>query len=108
MRNNPDVTAYYRAALKSRNEVIKPEDEQCLLGIARSFLGTYRMIIKTVVDSSVPISHGKKRDHDAAFRDLADKEIDQLYKELGMNPIRLEMRDHKVLAEAAALVKAAI
>jgi hypothetical protein len=85
--------AYYRAALKSRNEVIKPEHEKCLLGIARSFLGTYQMVIKTVVDRRVPISRNKKRDHDPAFRALADKEIDRLYKELGMKPTRLKRGD---------------
>jgi hypothetical protein len=103
-----EALAYYRAALKSRNEPIKPDDERCLLGIARSFLGTYQMVIKTVVDPSIAISNNKKRDHDAAFRELADKEIDKLYLELGMHPTRLEMGDHKVLAQAAALVKAAI
>ena len=100
--------AYYRAAVKSRNEVIKAEDEQCLLGIARSFLGTYRMVIKTDVDPSAPISDNKKRDHDAAFRNSADVEIDRLYEELGMKPTRLEIGNRKVLVEAAALVKAAI
>lgn len=94
--------AYLYAALKTQSRSITPEQEACLHAIAQSYSFTYRLIIKTVVDTSLPISAEKERDHDQDFRLLADQEIDALHARLGLDVIELRHGDD---ASHAALIK---
>lgn len=81
--------AYLRAALKTQGRTITEPEDACLHAVARSYAFTYAVIIKTVVDPTIPISAEKERDHDAAFRLLADQEINALYERLGCKFIEL-------------------
>jgi hypothetical protein len=86
--------AYLRAALQTQKRTISPKEEQCLYNIARSYAFTYDIIVKTVVDPTIPISTSQERDHDQDFRLLAAAEIDRLYPRIGCPYIELRNGDH--------------
>ncbi len=71
----------------------------------RTYAFTYDLLIKTVVDESQPIATNKKRDHDADFRGLVDREIELLYARFELPFRRLEFGDEQVLADTIATVR---
>ena len=85
--------AYLRAALKTQARTITEAQDACLHAVARSYAFTYAVLIKTVVDPTIPISAEKERDHDGAFRLLADQEIHSLYERLGCKVVELRHGD---------------
>ena len=86
--------AYLRAALKTQDRAITEAEDACLHAVARSYAFTYAVLIKTVVDPTIPISTEKERDHDTAFRLLADQEIHALYERLGCQVVELRHGDN--------------
>lgn len=100
-----EAYAYLNAALKNRGETLIPAQDECLDGIARGYAFTYDLMIKTVVDESLPIATNKKRDHDAEFRRLVDQEIELLYARLHIPLRRLEFGDKGILPDTVAMVR---
>lgn len=100
-----EAHAYLNAALKLRGERLTDAEEACLLSISKGYMFSYDMIIKTIVDDTLPIATNKKRDHDAEFRKMVDCEIDTLYAQLGVSFIPLRVNDNTVLAEVIKMIK---
>lgn len=100
-----EAYAYLNAALKHRGEALTPAQDECLEGIARGYAFTYDLLIKTVVDESQPIATNKKRDHDAEFRSLVDREIELLYARWQLSVQRLRFGDNGVLADVVTMVR---
>jgi predicted ATPase len=90
---------YLKAALKSQNRSITKAEDECLHAIARGYAFTYDLLIKTVVDRSIPISSAKERDHDPEFRLSADREIGEVYDRLGCKFVSLHSGDRSKRAE---------
>lgn len=95
-----EALAYLNAALKHRGAKITAKQRECLEGLARHHATTYDVVIKTVVDESLPIALREvKRDHDSAFRALVDREIDALYGRWGLPVRRLGSGDQQIQAD---------
>jgi predicted ATPase len=103
-----EAYAYLNAALLHRGKALTPAQDQCLFAIARGYMFTYDLVIKTVVDESLPISNSKKRDHDAEFRALVDREIDALYSRLGLHVKLFTVGDQTVLSDTAKMARAGL
>ena len=101
-----EAYAYLNAALKHRGVDIDARQRDYLEALARHHAGTYDLLIKTVLDESLPIAvRENKRDHDAPFRALVDVEIDSLYARWGLPLRRLEIGDGRLLAETIERVR---
>lgn len=102
-----EPAAYLLAALKFRGEMLPAAEQSCLREIARSYMFTYDLVLKTVVDPALPISNNKKRDHDAPFRALVDEEIDAFYAGLGLSVRSMRVGDEQVFSEVLGMTREA-
>jgi GTPase SAR1 family protein len=85
----PDALGYYLAAMEYRNETDAAWKADHLSSYVKTFAPTYDMLIRTVLDSSLPIGLSKPRDGNLAFRDLASKNIETVFSQLKLTALTL-------------------
>jgi nicotinamide riboside kinase len=87
----PDALGYLSAALKYRGEELPPHRWHSLKCLARHHARDYDLLIKTELDTTVPIADDGRRDLDWHFRSVVDDCLEDLIAELGLQATRLSM-----------------
>jgi len=95
-----DALGYLEAAHQSRGDAIPKPGREYLYTLARLHSRRYDVVVRTVLDSSIPLGPG--RDTDSKFRALVDERIEAVVGELGMASI--EMRSSGVDERAAEVL----
>jgi GTPase SAR1 family protein len=85
----PDALGYYLAALEYRRETDVAWKVDHLTSYVKTFAPTYGILIRTVLDSSLPIGRSKPRDGNLAFRDLASTNIETVFSKLNLAALEL-------------------
>jgi hypothetical protein len=101
----PDALGYLRAALKSRQGTIEPEQKRYLEEIVKLHSPSYQRLLLTTVDTSIPIDLSQERDTDPVFRQRAAEEIALVFHELRLpfDPLPSEGRDAVINGLAAEI-----
>lgn len=91
----PDALGYYLAAMKSRQEKVDHTEWKYLEEIARHHSKRYDLLLKTIVDKSIPIGEEKSRDTDPLYRELVNDVLDDVLDKCSDNwhPLRMDNRE---------------
>ncbi|MBF6575014.1 hypothetical protein [Nocardia farcinica] len=77
--------------------------EQMVMG----HVGHYDLILRTALDSAIPLDHGKPRGTDLTFRALADQHVAKVHQRLGIEHVLLPADGHdRALLETVAFIRA--
>lgn len=103
----PDALGYYRAALAYRRQTPDLQRLRYLTSLAAHHSRHYDLILRTTLDPTIPLGHGKTRDGNVDFRLLADHYVDRVLHELGIAHDPLPVDGHDTgLATVLAFVRA--
>ena len=103
----PDALAYYRAALDYRGELPVPSLLGPLRALAAHHSGHYDLILRTVIDTGLPLGREKQRDPEPRYRRLADRYVGQVLDELSIPYVALPSDGHdSALSDATEFVRA--
>jgi hypothetical protein len=80
-----DALGYYLAALEYRSETDAAWKINHLNSYVKTFAPTYDVLIRTVLDPSLPIGRLKPRDENLVFRNLASKNIETVFSQLKLS-----------------------
>lgn len=78
----PDALGYYRAALAYRHEQPNPAELTYLETLVTAHSRQYDLLLRTTLDTRIPLGGNKKRDAGIDFRMLADHYVNQVLREL--------------------------
>ncbi|MEU6558616.1 AAA family ATPase [Nocardia nova] len=105
-RGIPDALGYYEAALAYRDALPEPGRLEQLDRLVTDHAQHYDLILRTVLDSDIPLGVGKPRDTDMRFRSLADRYVQSVLNRLGILHEVLPSDGHdRALVEATALIE---
>lgn len=103
----PDALGYYRAALAYRREEPDTVAVAYLESLVEAHSRHYDLVLRTVLDPSMPLGDNKVRDSDGDFRVLADHYVNRVLHEMRLPHELLPADGHdqalaRVLAFTAA------
>jgi len=90
----PDALGYYLAALEYRREHPDWPALNYLEALVRGHSKHYSLIFRTTLDPSMPIGSNKTRDSNQVFRELADRNVDRVLRELNIPHELLRADNH--------------
>ncbi|MGV9823486.1 AAA family ATPase [Nocardia xishanensis] len=101
----PDALGYYDAALEYRGR--QPDSNyEYLEQIVAAHSRHYDLILRTILDTRVPLGGNKPRDTDLEFRACADAHVDKVLRRLAIPHDTLAFHGHdRAIVEAIAFIK---
>lgn len=103
----PDALGYYRAALAYRHEQPNSTELIYLETLVTAHSQHYDLLLRTTLDTGIPMGGNKKRDADIDFRMLADHYVNQVLHELRLTHELLPPDNHdQALARVTAFTTA--
>ncbi|MGS2809417.1 AAA family ATPase [Nocardia sp. MW-W600-9] len=101
-----DALGYYEAALESRSEQPDPANMRQLEQLVTRHVRHYDLILRTVLDPTIPLDYSKPRGTDLEFRALADRHVAKVHERLGIEHDLLPADAHsRALLEATAFIQ---
>lgn len=101
-----DALGYYEAALESRGDQADPAHMGQLEQLVMRHVRHYDLILRTVLDPTIPLDHSKPRGTDLTFRALADQHVAKVHKRLGIEHDLLPADGHeRALLETTAFIR---
>ncbi|WP_331757786.1 ATP-binding protein (plasmid) [Nocardia sp. NBC_01377] len=101
-----DALGYYEAALESRGQQPDPQNMRQLEDIVARHVPNYDLVLRTVLDPTIPLDLSKPRGTDLAFRSLADRHVAKVTERLGIDHDTLPANGHdRALVEANAFIR---
>lgn len=94
-----DAVGYLMAAIEVSGRSVDENRVARLLDIVRAHIGDYNLLIKTVLDPSIPLGDG--RDTNEALRQAADRHIAELVAKFAPAAAYLESGQHDVIMDLA-------
>ncbi|SNY88143.1 signal recognition particle subunit FFH/SRP54 (srp54) [Nocardia amikacinitolerans] len=100
----PDALGYYDAALEFSGRQRDPNYDD-LEQIVTAHSRNYDLLLRTVLDPSVPLGDNKPRDTDLEFRACADAHVDKVLRRLDIPHDTLTFASHdRAIIEAIAFI----
>lgn len=96
----PDALGYYLAALAYRDETPDPAAIEHLSALAHHHSTHYDLVLRTVLDGTIPIGEGRDRNH--RYRRLADHHVERVLLRLGIGHELLPADQHDPTLERVA------
>ena len=93
----PDAIGYLEAALETQCRNISSSEHDYLYSLARIHGARYSLLLKTNLDTSMPL--GEYRDRDLAFRELVDKKIAASLEALQLPNHSFHYRDTELMLD---------
>ncbi|MFB7878534.1 hypothetical protein ACFC06_25085 [Nocardia sp. NPDC056064] len=101
-----DALGYYEAALESRGEQPDPANMRQLEQMVADHSRHYDLVLRTVLDPTIPLDRSKPRGTDLAFRALADRHVAKVHDRLGIAHDILPADGHnRALVETMAFIQ---
>ncbi|WP_162240305.1 AAA family ATPase [Nocardia arizonensis] len=101
-----DALGYYEAALEYRGEQPNPANIGQLEAMVTGHIRNYDLVLRTVLDPTIPLDLSKPRGTDLAFRALVDRHIAKVGERLGITHDTLSADDHdRALVEVSAVIE---
>lgn len=94
----PDALGYLIAALRSRGAALDDAEDGYLRTLVKIHTPTYHMLLVTEADPGMAIDATKPRDHDQAFRQMAEVGIRDAFASASVSPrvVRFADRDEVI------------
>ncbi|WP_174189871.1 AAA family ATPase [Nocardia barduliensis] len=101
-----DALGYYEAALEYRGQQSNPANMCQLEAMVTGHVRNYDLILRTVLDPTIPLDLSKPRGTDLTFRALVDRQIAKVSERLGIDHDTLPANSHdRALIEVMAIIK---
>lgn len=94
----PDAVGYLTAALRSRAASLSQNEADYLSTLVKIHVPTYKVLLMTEIDPSIPVDTTKERDLDPVFRQMAEAGIKEAFSQAGADPqiLRSDNRDEVI------------
>ena len=89
----PDALGYLNAAIRWRGASLPVWQASLLMEFARGYTQTYDLLMKTVLDGTIPLGTAKERDDDLAFRIMVAEEMDGVFSQLEIGYLSLTVEN---------------
>ncbi|WP_280425691.1 AAA family ATPase [Nocardia carnea] len=100
-----DALAYYEAALEFRGEQPEPQNMTQLEALVTHHTRNYDLILRTVLDHTIPLDLSKPRGTDLEFRALADRHVAKVLERHGIEHDQLLSNGRtRAVVEARAFI----
>ncbi|MGY0497076.1 AAA family ATPase [Nocardia sp. FBN12] len=101
-----DALGYYEAALEFRGEQPDPTNMHQLEQMVLHHSRHYDLVLRTILDPTIPLDLTKPRGTDLAFRALADRHVAKVHERLGIEHDTLPADGHsRAIVETLAFIK---
>ncbi|WP_169812197.1 AAA family ATPase [Nocardia xishanensis] len=101
-----DALGYYEAALECRGQQPNPANIYQLEELVVRHARNYDLVLRTVLDPTIPLDLSKPRGTDLGFRALADRHVAKVTERLGIGHEQLPADGHdRALVEVAAFIR---
>ncbi|WP_169814527.1 AAA family ATPase [Nocardia pseudovaccinii] len=102
----PDALGYYEAALEYRGAQPHPANIDQLEQLVTRHVLHYDLVLRTVLDPTIPLDMSKPRGTELEFRALADRHVAKVLERLGIEHELLPSDGHdRALVEVMAFIK---
>lgn len=104
-----DALGYYEAALEHRGKQPNPQNMAQLEELVTRHVRNYDLVLRTVLDPTIPLDLSKPRGTDLAFRALADRHVAKVTERLGIDHDTLPVDGHdRALIEVTAFINGSL